>query len=51
MIEIKLTPYEVNNLKIFLNRVPLKGSEAKEFVVIMQKILSAEIKNSTRKEE
>ncbi len=35
-MKIELTEQQLNNLKIFLNRVDLKGNEVGAFVEIMQ---------------
>ena len=40
---IKLTEQELNNLKIFLQRSTLNGSEALEFVKLANKISNAEV--------
>lgn len=39
---IKLTEKELNNLKLFLSRVPLSGNEALEFIKLAQKIENAQ---------
>lgn len=38
---IKITKGELNNLKVFLSRVELKGNEAVEFVRVLQILDSA----------
>lgn len=35
-MKIELTEQQLNNLKVFLSRVELKGNEAVEFVNILQ---------------
>lgn len=39
---IKINEGELNNLKVFLSRVELKGNEAVEYVQILQVLGSAE---------
>ena len=39
---IKISEAELNNIKVFLSRVELKGNEAVEFVRVLQILDSAE---------
>ncbi len=42
-MKIDLTPDEMNNLRVFLDRVQLTGKEVPAFIVIQNKIATAVI--------